>query len=123
MENREFFLTNGFNLIANNTSEYFGDYYDIYKKGNTYFRIIKDKSAISIDISNNNESWYDLALVKALLYNENNLIHVTTIEEYWDLLRKKMVDVVNLFDSKNYPTTKERLDKLKNERVKQMFPK
>ena len=87
-------------------------------------RFSVSKSFKSIDIRNNHldEDWYDLALVKALLYDEKNLNHVTTIEEYKDFLQNELIDIVKLFADKNYLTTKKRLEELGTERAQQMFP-
>jgi len=122
MENSEFFLTDGFSLVASDTSEYFGDCYDIYKKRNTYIRVAKDKSAIFVDVSNDGENWYDLDLIKVLLHKETNLIHTSTIEEHLDFLKKQTDNIVELFDDENYSTTKIKLEHLANERAKRMFP-
>ncbi|AZS28951.1 hypothetical protein [Butyricimonas faecalis] len=117
-------MSNGFKLIAKDVSAFFGDCYDVFSNGIFQLRFSVSKSFKSIDIRNNHldEDWYDLALVKALLYDEKNLNHVTTIEEYKDFLQNELIDIVKLFADKNYLTTKKRLEELGNERAKQMFP-
>jgi len=119
-----FFLSIHFRLLESATSEYFGDYYDTYLfiDGNIYFRLVSDRSFLSIDVSNDNFNWYDLALVKALLYNEKNLSHITTIEECKLFLQSELGNIIELFNNKNYLITKKKLEELVNERVKQMFP-
>ena len=119
-----FFFSIGFKLIEGDTSEYFGDYYDIYKydNGNIYFRLISDRSILSIDVGNDNLNWYDLALVKSLLYNEKDLTCVTTIEECNLFLQKEYSNIIKLFDDRNYLATKKSLEELAKERVKQMLP-
>ena len=89
-----FLRSNDFELIRKDTSAFLGDYYDIFTNGSFLLKFSNSKSFETIDIRNSkpNENFYDLALVKALLYD------------------------------RNYLTTKKRLEELGNERVKQMFP-
>ncbi len=128
MKNNEkvysFLKLNGFELIKEDTSVFFGDYYDVFTNGSFQLRFSSSKSFETVDIRSNllNESWYDLALVKALLYDEKELNNVTTIEEHRFFLQKELANITELFKDKNYPTTKKRLDELGNERAEQMFP-
>ncbi|MCL2313505.1 MAG: hypothetical protein FWC41_13700 [Firmicutes bacterium] len=118
-----FFLSIGFKLIGSDSSEYFGDYYDTYLSVNEciYFRLLSDRSILSIDISNDNLNWYDLALIKILLYDEKRFNKIVTIEENMDFLQAELTNIVALFNKKNYSTTKKRLEEIENERIKQMF--
>ena len=128
MENNEkiysFLKSNGFELIQKDTSAFFGDYYDIFS--NDFFQLMfsSSKSFETVDIrsSKPNENWYDLALVKALLYDEKGLTNVTTIEEHRDFLQKELTNIAELFNDRNYLTTKKRLEELGNERAEHMFP-
>lgn len=128
MKNNEkiysFLKSNGFELIQKDTSAFFGDYYDIFS--NDFFQLMfsSSKSFETVDIrsSKPNENWYDLALVKALLYDEKGLTNVTTIEEHKDFLQKELTNIAELFNDRNYLTTKKRLEELGNERAEQMFP-
>ncbi|GAA4314345.1 hypothetical protein [Compostibacter hankyongensis] len=128
MKNNEktygFLKSNGFELIQKDTSAFFGDYYDIFSNDFLQIRFSKSKSFETVDIRSNqsNENWYDLALVKALLYKERDLNYVTTIETHKDFIHKELGNIVELFNDKNYLTTKKRLDELGNERAEQMFP-
>ncbi|PRY82779.1 hypothetical protein [Mongoliibacter ruber] len=128
MKNNEkiysFLKSNGFELIQKDTSAFFGDYYDIFTNGSFQLRFSSSKSFETVDIcsSKPNENWCDLALVKALLYNEKNLTNVTTIEEHRDFLQKELANIAELFNDRNYLTTKKSLEELGNERAKQMFP-
>lgn len=117
-------MSNGFKLVAKDVSAFFGDSYDVFSNGIIQLRFSFSKSFKSIDIRNNHldESWYDLALVKALLYDEKNLNHVTTFEEYKDFLQNELINIVKLFVNNNYLATQKRLEELGNERAKQMFP-
>ena len=119
-----FLKSNGFELIQKDTSAFFGDYYDIFTNDIFQLRFSSSKSFETVDIrsSKPNENWYDLALVKALLYAEKSLTNVTTIEEHRDFLQKELTNIADLFNDRNYLTTKKRLEELGNERAEQMFP-
>lgn len=114
----------GFRLTKKDTSSFFGDYYDIFNYLDLQLRFSQSKSFESIDVRKNlsGEEWYDLALVKALLYDETVVNKVTTVEEYSAFLEKEINSIVELFEDKDYPNTKKRLYELGIERVKQMFP-
>lgn len=114
----------GFRLINKDISMFFGDYYDIFTNDRIEIKFSSSKSreVVDIRINQSNERWYDLALAKALLYNETKLNGTTTIEEYNEFLQKEFTNIVELFNSRSYPTTKRKLEKLANERMKQMFP-
>ncbi len=119
-----FLKSNGFELIQKDTSSFFGDYYDIFINDSFQLRFSSSKSFETVDIQSSmpNENWYDLALVKALLYDEKGLTKVTTIEEHRDFLQKELANITDLFNDRNYLTTKKRLEELGNERAEQMFP-
>lgn len=119
-----FLKSNGFELIEKDTSEFFGDYYDTFSNGFFQLSFSSSKSFEAVDLRSNqpNESWYDLALVKALLYDEKYLNNVTTVEEQKDFLQKEFTNIAKLFSDRNYPATKKRLEELGNERAEQMFP-
>ncbi|MDH7459632.1 hypothetical protein QEG73_00025 [Chitinophagaceae bacterium 26-R-25] len=128
MKNNEkiyyFLKSNGFELIQEGASAFFDDYYDTFSTDLLQLRFSSSKSFKTLDIRCNrpNENWYDLALVKALLYNERELNYVTTIEEHKDFLQKELSNIVELFNDRNYPNTKKKLEELGNQRAKQMFP-
>lgn len=127
MENNiiySFLEASGFRLIDKDISTFFGDCYDIFTNDRVEIRFSSSKSFETVDIRANqlNEDWYDLALVKALLYNETKLNVATTIDECRRFLQKELTGIIQLFDSRNYLVTKKRLGELANERIKQMFP-
>ena len=119
-----FLKSNGFELIEKDTSAFFGDYYDTFTNDSFQLRFSSSKSFETVDIrsSNPNDNWYDLAFVKALLYDEKNLTKATTIEEHKDFLQEELANIADLFNDRNYLTTKKRLEELGNERAEQMFP-
>lgn len=128
MKNNEniyaFIKSIGFEPLKQDISAFFGDYYEIFTNGIFQLRFSSSKSFESIDIKRilPNENWYDLALVKALLHGEKKLNHVATIEEYRFFLQNEFANISELFNGRNYPATKRRLDELENERAEQMFP-
>ena len=69
----------GYGETKSNISEYFGDYYIIFSNGNINFRFRSSRSIESIEICSNedNEHWYDLVLIKAYLYKEQQLNKIT----------------------------------------------
>jgi Fe-S cluster biosynthesis and repair protein YggX len=119
-----FLKSNGFKLIEKDVSEFFGDHYDLFIKGSIQLRFGSSKCFETVDIRSNlsNENWYDLALVRALLYDEKNLNKVTTIDEHGDFLQKELTNIDKVFDNRHYLTTKRRLDELGDKRAEQMFP-
>lgn len=128
MDNKEklyaFLNAHEFLLVQEDTSEFFGDHYEIFSKDNIQIRFSSSKSFESIDIQNSflSEDWYDLALIKNLLKNEKDLIGVITIEEQKDFLEKEFKKIIEMFNDSNFSGTKKKLEKLGNERANQMFP-
>lgn len=120
-----FLMSNGFDLVEQEISEYFGDYYETFTNNIFELRFSKSKSFETVDIRSIAEkiNWYDLALVKAVLHNEEKLDNITPIEEYYHFLKNEFDDICNLFSDKNYPATKMKLDELGNKRAMQMFPR
>lgn len=121
----KFLKDSGFELLKMETSEFFGDYYDVLTNESFQLRFSGSKSVETVDIRSKlpNENWYDLALVKALLQNESNLNYVTTIDEYCDFLYNEFSNIAKLFSKENYAITNNKLEELGNKRAKQMFPK
>jgi hypothetical protein len=120
----DFLNSKGFELIDNDTSEYFGDYYDTYSDGEIVIRFSSSQSFKTIDVANKLDfnRWIDLALIKALIKDELDLSKVTTVNEYNDFLEKHFFKVCELLSSQNYSSTKKKIEVLENKRVKQMFP-
>lgn len=79
MKNNEktysFLKSNGFELIQKDTLAFLGDYYYTFSNGSFQLRFSSFKSFETVDVRSNlpNENWYDLALVKALLYDKKIL--------------------------------------------------
>jgi len=119
----DFLKSKNFELTQKEMSEFFGDYYDIFSNTSLQLRFSSSRSYQTIDIRCNKpgENWFDLALVKALLYNEKILDKVTVIEEYCNFLQKEIYHILKLFEHEKYPIVKKRLEELEIERVKQMF--
>lgn len=117
-------VSNGFKLIDKDTSEYFGDYYKTYSNGEIVIRFSSSRSFKTVDISNvlDVSRWIDLALIKALIEDEQNLSKVTTVDEYNDFLENRLPKICDLLSKSNYYSTKKKIEKLEDKRVKQMFP-
>jgi hypothetical protein len=120
----DFLNSNGFKLIDNDTSEYFGDYYDTYSNGEIVIRFSSSQSFKTVDVANNLDfnRWIDLGLIKALINDEQDLSKATTVNEFNSFLEKHLFKVCELLSKQNYYSTKEKIEVLENKRVKQMFP-
>jgi hypothetical protein len=119
-----FLISAGFKLIEAENSKYFGDYYDTFANSVIAIRFSSSKSIMCVDVCNlNNEEWFDLSLVKALIHEEGNLIEVTTDKEYVQFLQQYLTQICNLFHDSNYRSTKKNLKSLEEKRVLQMFPR
>lgn len=118
-----FLINRGFELTEQDVSKYFGDFIYIYSDGNINVRLISDKNMESIDISSvlHPNEWYDLSLVKNLLYNESVVNSIIVIENYIGFLQKNLAKITELFNGEGYPITKKRLEELGNARSEQMF--
>ena len=68
------------------------------------------------------DNWFDMALVKALLYNEDLLNRKTSFSEHLEFIRNDFNNIILLFNKDNYSFTKEKLKILENRRIRQMFP-
>ena len=128
MENETFkydiLFSNDFKLIDKDISEYFGDYYKTYSNGEIVIRFSSSQSFKTVDISNvlDVSRWIDLALIKALLNDEQNLSKATAVNEYNDFLENHFPKICDLLSKSNYYTTKKKIEKLEDKREKQMFP-
>ena len=126
MENNiySFLKSRDFKLTDKDVSPYFGDYYDTFKNNVVELRFSSSRSLATVDICciEETNNWYDLALVKALLYNEQELNKITTLEEYVFFLEQEIDFINELFNKDNYSNTKNKLEELRNKRAKQMFP-
>ena len=128
MENETFkydiLFSNDFKLIDKDISEYFGDYYKTYSNGEIVIRFSSSQSFKTVDISNvlDVSRWIDLALIKALINDEQNLSKATAVNEYNDFLENHFPKICDLLSKSNYYTTKKKIEKLEDKRAKQMFP-
>lgn len=128
MENKEFkydfLISKGFKLIDNDKLEYFGDYFDTYSNNEILIRFSSSKSFKAVDVGSvlDTNRWFDLALIKALINNEENLCKIITAKEYMVFLENYLSDVCDLLSKQNYSFSKHQLRLLEDKRVKQMFP-
>lgn len=56
------------------------------------------------------------------MHDEKILNNLIIVGEHKDFLQKELTNIAKLFNDRNYPATKKRLEELGNERAKQMFP-
>lgn len=120
----DFLNSKGFKLIDNDTSEYFGDYYDTYSNGKIVIRFSSSQSFKTVDVAINLDfnRWIDLALIKALVYDEQDLSKITTVNEYNNFLESHLSKICDLLSKSNYYANKKKIEKLEDKRAKQMFP-
>jgi hypothetical protein len=120
----DFLKSNGFAQLEQITSDYFGDYLDLFECENFGLRFRSSKSNETVDIYSlsDKEEMFDLALVKALILKETVLNVPTTIDKYHKFLKNELHQIKLLFLNSNYIKIKRKLDDLGNERAKQMFP-
>jgi hypothetical protein len=117
-------LSKGFRRIENHSSQFFGDYFDIYSNGGISIRIVSSQSLITVDVASNLDlnSWFDLALIIALIQNEQDLTKVITVNQFNVFLEKYLLKICDFFNSQNFNTTIKKIELLEKKRVKQMFP-
>ncbi|MDP4724407.1 MAG: hypothetical protein NWS31_08905 [Crocinitomicaceae bacterium] len=120
----DFLKSNGFTPIENDSSQFFGDHFDIYSNGEISIRFGSSKALKTIDVAHHLDSnqWFDLALIMALINDEQDLSKVTTVNQFKVFLEKHLLKICELFNAQNYNSTKEKIEVLEHKRVKQMFP-
>ena len=120
-----FLVSNGFIIAERQTSEYFGDYYDILKSPNFDLIFSSSKSFKSLNIrkSGDDNEGFDFALIRALIANECCLNKQIEIEDLKLFLIENLEKIDSLFNDQNYSGTKNKLVELENKRARQMFPK
>lgn len=64
--------------------------------------------------------WYDLSLVRAMIFNEERLVAPITQDECLNLIEYHITKLVYLF-TEDYYNTQNNLEKLEKERVEQLF--
>ncbi|MCZ4245438.1 hypothetical protein [Pedobacter punctiformis] len=121
---KDLLIANHFELIEDINSGSFGDFYCTYSNGDVLIRMVRDRSSTSLDIGTikDNKLWFDLGLIKALIYKENDLKKVFAIEDSINFLEQHLQLIKMLFNHEKYSSTKAALEDLENKRVAQMFP-
>jgi hypothetical protein len=122
--NYDFLISNGFKLVEKDKSDFFGDYFEIYSNDEIMIRFSNSKSFKTVDVGKVGDLnvWFDLALVKALIDDEKDLLKITTLDDYNLFLEKSLIQICNLFNKKNFVFTEQNIKLLGQLRVKQMFP-
>lgn len=115
----------GFDVSEQMTSEFFGDFYDVLVSSNYELIFSSSKSFKSLNIRKTGDEGegFDFALVRALILNECCLNKQMSIEALELFLKENFEKVNNLFVDDNYRNTRTNLERLENERARQMFPK
>ena len=70
----------------------------------------------------NSNQWFDLALIMAEIYNEQDLTKVITINQFKIFLETHLLKIGELLNAQNYNLTKKKIEVLEHKRVQQMFP-
>lgn len=119
-----FLIASGFEMTKEELSPFFDDYYAVFGNQAIQLRFSRDKSFEAVDIRNNGaeEEWYDLTLLEALLCGERSLNKVIPMKEQISFLLTDFLNIMDLFEEKNYPATKKKLHALQTKRVKHLFP-
>jgi hypothetical protein len=104
--------------------ELFGDFIITLSSPEFLLKYRCDRSFLSVEISYTsiNPTWFDLALVKALIYETNDLNKITLIDELNFFLRNDYNKIASLFNNKNYASTHMHLRALQDKRFKDAFP-
>lgn len=127
MNNRDYsyLISKGFTILEQKDSEDFGDFYDILVSPNYELIFSSSKCFESLNIrkKGNKGEGFDFNLVKTLILNEPFLNKQISIENLELFFKGNLEKVNELFTDSNYDKTKASLEKLENERAKQMFPK
>lgn len=120
----DFLISNGFKLLEGETSECFEDYYDTFSNDEVLIRFSSSRSFKTVDVGNMLDigRWIDLALIKALENDEQDLSKITTVMEYNDFLVSHLSKICELLSNQNYSSTKKKIRVLEERRAKQLFP-
>jgi hypothetical protein len=120
----DFLKSNGFKLIENDSSPFFGDYFDVYSNGEISIKLGSSKSLKTVDVTNclNLNQWFDLALMMAVIQNEQDLTKVITVNQFKVFLETHLLEICELLNAQNYDLTKKKIEILEHKRVQQMFP-
>ena len=85
------------------TSDFFGDSYDLFQKGTLKIRFSNSRSTQMVDVgcSFDDNNWYDLALVKALLEGGRKLDKETSFDEHIYFLSENITSIMKTILSRN----------------------
>ena len=119
-----FIRQKGFELIDEERSGSFGDYYKIFSNNSAEIRFSSSRNFESIDIRSvhDREKFYDMALVKAMMYDDKRLNRPTAISELITFLEDEIDAILLLFNEINCNGTRDQLNELGRIRASQMFP-
>jgi len=120
----DFLISIGFKPIENDASPFFGDYFEVYSNGEISIKLGNSKSFQTVDVTNhlNSNQWFDLALIMAVIQNEQDLTKVITVTQFKVFLETHLLEICELLNAQNYDLTKKKIEILEHKRVQQMFP-
>jgi len=99
----------GYQVVQELRSESFGDFLVRLCKGDIEFKIISDRSVISIEVRNTqSKKWIDIKNICQLLNEKINNSDMN-FKETNDQIIMSLDDIENLMSKKNYITTIERI--------------
>ncbi len=119
-----FLESKGYKEVRSEKTASFGDYVKQFSSSLIEVRLSSSRSIVTLDIGSHADpnNWYDVALVKALVNKEDELIKASSFESLADFFATEHDQIEALFSPDQLPNTKKRLEKLEKKRVSQMFP-
>lgn len=114
----------GFNLLRKDSSDQEETIYRTYARDNIGIRIVLDEEhgAIEVRKFDDEEDWFDLAVVKALLFQEDNLLEEMSNRKYFKFLERHFDHILDLFSEEHYSYFKACLLDLYDLKYELMFP-
>lgn len=104
--------------------ELFGDFEYYFENRETKIRLVRYRDIENIDFQNKSDpsTWFDFQIIYCLLEKKIDMTDSFNIELQLAYLEKNHLQILSIFNAKNYCNTKIELEKLKNDRARQMFP-
>ncbi len=117
----KFLKSEGFSLVEEQSSEYFGDFLLRFSNGNIDIMVISDRSMLSIDICSSSKAneKYDLLIVQSLILGVNE--YDLPIEDQVLFLKEYLVDINTLFSKLKYKLSSQKLNEIGVKRGKSIF--
>lgn len=120
-----FFARRGFKTIESEYSaKFFGNFYFVFSSSVFYVRAGIDRSIEFVEISSLEDefTYFDLGLIRSFISGENELAEAQSIDILLQFIDSSLDDIKRIFSVERYDETKIKLEALRNERAKLMFP-